>query len=219
MKKLIAYYKYISIVIVVFFINVNLNYSLDLKLGPKLSPNLSTHYGETSSDENLGDASFTLNLLGLGATARTVLSGNIGIGLDFLYISKDVDYESEYSTNVYEANVLEIPIILLYNHSSGIYGGLGFGFNILLSPDATGKLSSDDFNTFYFTIPFRLGYVLEMNPYIANLGIDFDLCFELGFDLGLTNLFKDDIYPTGGEPEWKDMSILFGISALFDLNV
>jgi hypothetical protein len=107
---------------------------------------------------------------------------------ELLYSGQGVGYTGTIPETNYN-NYLNVPLLIKYQHNSGLFAESGPQIGFLLSAKSettTGSFNSkDNIEPIDFSWAFGLGYKIPT----INLGID------LRYNLGLTKIFKSPYYP------------------------
>jgi len=140
----------------------------------------------------------------VGVVYDMAFSENLYLNTGLLYSGRGSNYKNSYDSlgttidfeHKTSLNYLNVPINILYKTKSGLYLKAGpylayaISGRIKLSSTVNGKTSKD-------TYDFKFGKE-ETNPLDYGLGIGLGMDFNnirvgLGYDLGFSNLFNDDV--------------------------
>ncbi len=106
---------------------------------------------------------------------------------ELMYSGQGIGYTDSIPESIYN-NYLNLPVLIKYQHPSGVFAESGPQIGFLLSSQLkTASMSFDSKSSTEssdFSWVFGLGYKIP----VVNLGIDFR------YNLGLTNIAKDNYY-------------------------
>jgi Outer membrane protein beta-barrel domain len=172
-----------KLLILIFSIATVCNTNAQLQFGIKAGGN---HTNFIYSGTGLGDIGSRTDF-NAGIFASIPLCKHFFLQPELIYSGQGIGYTDSIPESIYN-NYLNVPVLIKYQHHSGVFAESGPQIGFLLSSQLkTASMSFDSKSSTEstdFSWVFGLGYKIP----VVNFGIDFR------YNLGLTNIAKDNYY-------------------------
>ena len=168
-----------------------------IQFGAKAGLNLSTYSGSLSDGAKIKPG------FNVGALVSIPVTGMLSVQPEVVYSLEGAKGSSGGSSFTENLSYINVPILVKYTSSIGVFGEIGPQIGFLLSAkdkvDGASENVKQFFNSTNISLAFGAGYLSSMN-----IGVD------VRYNLGLANIAKD----SGGE-KLKSGVIQIGVFYLF----